>query len=211
MDDNQNINFLKDFTDQGLKYLVQCSNIPEEGGELFKICLDFWYFFTMDILQKTKKNIFSGITPNPIPGMNLDTSQSLLQNSFMHGQIYPKILEELRETMIDKMAKPKEVLVVIDDNGEAVEEHFQDTETIHLYEQMREILVFLTNIDSKAMDRCTQRRLDKITSDKSYFSFDRLNKLCWALGSISGCMSIDDENRFVVAVVKELLNLCEKT
>lgn len=36
--------------------------------------------------------------------------------------------------MIDKMAKPKEVLVVIDDNGEAVEEHFQDTETIHLYE-----------------------------------------------------------------------------
>ena len=57
--------------------------------------------------------------------------------------------------MIDKMAKPKEVLVVIDENGEAVEEHFQDTETIHLYEQMRETLVFLTNIDSKAMDRCT--------------------------------------------------------
>jgi hypothetical protein len=82
MEDNQNINFLKDFTDQGLKYLVQCSNIPEEGGELFKICLDFWYFFTMDILQKTKKNIFNGngMTSNQIPGMNLnlDASQSLL-------------------------------------------------------------------------------------------------------------------------------------
>lgn len=61
------------------------------------------------------------------------------------------------------------------------------------------------------MDNCIQRRLDKITSDKQYFSFDRLNKLCWALGSISGCMSVDDENRFVVSVVKELLNLCEKT
>ena len=143
--------------------------------------------------------------------MNFDIQNNLLNSSFMHGQVYPKILEQLRETMIDKMAKPKEVLVVIDENGEAVEEHFQDTETIHLYEQMRETLVFLTNIDSKAMDRCTQRRLDKITTDKSYFSFDRLNKLCWALGSISGCMSIDDENRFVVSVVKELLNLCEKT
>lgn len=49
---------------------------------------------------------------------------NLLNNSYMHGQVYPKILEDLRETMIDKMAKPKEVLVVIDEHGEAVEEHF---------------------------------------------------------------------------------------
>lgn len=41
--------------------------------------------------------------------------------------------------------------------------------------------------------------------------FERLNKLCWALGTISGCMPVEDENKFVVAVVKELLNLCEKT
>jgi exportin-1 len=40
---------------------------------------------------------------------------------------------------------------------------------------------------------------------------DRLNKLCWALGSISGCMNEDDENKFVVSVIKELLNLCEKS
>jgi CRM1 / Exportin repeat 2 len=44
------------------------------------------------------------------------------------------ILEPVREIMIDQMAKPKEVLVVIDENGEAVEEHFDDTETISIYE-----------------------------------------------------------------------------
>lgn len=38
---------------------------------------------------------------------------------------------------------------------------------------------------------------------------ERLNKLCWALGSISGCMSEDEETKFVVTVIKELLNLCE--
>ena len=38
---------------------------------------------------------------------------------------------------------------------------------------------------------------------------ERLNKLCWALGSISGCMSPDEESKFVVSVIKELLNLCE--
>jgi len=52
--------------------------------------------------------------------------------------------------------------------------------------------------------------MDKITQDKDYFSFERLNKLCWALGSISGAMSLEEENTFVVTVVKELLTLCEK-
>jgi len=31
------------------------------------------------------------------------------------------------------MAKPEEVLVVVDDNGNAVEEHIIDSETVALY------------------------------------------------------------------------------
>lgn len=54
------------------------------------------------------------------------------------------------------MAKPKEVLVVIDEDGEAVEEVFDDTETISIYETMRETLIYLTNIDTPAMDRVIQ-------------------------------------------------------
>ena len=49
--------------------------------------------------------------------------------------------------MVDNMAKPKEVLVVVDEHGEAVQEHFDDVETIHIYELMRETLVYLTNLD----------------------------------------------------------------
>jgi exportin-1 len=55
--------------------------------------------------------------------------------------------------MVDFMVKPKEVLVVIDENGEAVEEVFDDTETISVYETMRETLVYLTNIDKAGVDR----------------------------------------------------------
>jgi hypothetical protein len=55
--------------------------------------------------------------------------------------------------MIDFMAKPKEVLVVIDENGEAVEEHFDDTETITIYELMKETLIYLTNYNTAEMDR----------------------------------------------------------
>jgi exportin-1 len=58
--------------------------------------------------------------------------------------------------MVDFMVKPKEVLVVIDENGEAVEEVFDDTETISVYETMRETLVYLTNIDKIGVDRVIQ-------------------------------------------------------
>jgi len=84
----------------------------------------------------------------------------------MHSQVYPEILYDLKETLIDTMAKPKEVLVVIDENGEAVEVNFDDVETIHIYELMRETLVCLTNIDNVAMDKCIQARLDSLTKDK---------------------------------------------
>ena len=38
-----------------------------------------------------------------------------------------------------------------------------------------------------------------------------LNTLCWAIGSISGSMQEEQENRFLVTVIRDLLNLCEIT
>ncbi|EFN77629.1 Exportin-1 [Harpegnathos saltator] len=35
-------------------------------------------------------------------------------------------------------------------------------------------------------------------------------KLCWAIGSISGAMHEEDEKRFLVTVIKDLLGLCEQ-
>jgi len=55
--------------------------------------------------------------------------------------------------MVDFMVKPKEVLIVIDENGEAIEEVFDDTEIISVYETMRETLVYLTNIDKIGVER----------------------------------------------------------
>jgi len=64
------------------------------------------------------------------------------------------------------MAKPKEVLVTINEDGEVEEEFYEDTENLYIYERMRETLIFLTNIDPASMDRVIQARLDKLTSDK---------------------------------------------
>ena len=58
---------------------------------------------------------FNGFTPMQ------PNAQSLLANSFMHSQIYPAVLDQLIESILDHMAKPKEVLVEVDENGNAVQ------------------------------------------------------------------------------------------
>jgi exportin-1 len=46
--------------------------------------------------------------------------------------------------------------------------------------------------------------------DGSEYSWHNLNTLCWAIGSISGAMQVDDEKRFLVSVIKNLLCLVEE-
>lgn len=43
------------------------------------------------------------------------------------------------------------------------------------------------------------------------WTWTALNTLCWAIGSISGSMQEEQENRFLVTVIRDLLNLCEIT
>ena len=54
---------------------------------------------------------------------------------------------------------------------------------------------------------CLQSRLQ----NGRELSWNGLNTLCWAIGSISGSMMEEQENRFLVTVIRDLLNLCEIT
>ena len=47
---------------------------------------------------------------------------------------------QLRYIIIGRMAKPEEVLVVENDQGEVVREMIKDTDSINLYKTMRETL-----------------------------------------------------------------------
>ena len=52
--------------------------------------------------------------------------------------VYP--LHQVRLLMVSRMAKPEEVLVVENDQGEVVREFMKDTDSINLYKNMRETL-----------------------------------------------------------------------
>lgn len=76
------------------------------------------------------------------------------------------------------------------------------------YKTMRDTLVYLTHLNCEDTESIM---LSKLTEqvDGSGWSCSSLNTLCWAIGSISGAMSEDEEKRFLVTVIKDLLGLTE--
>jgi exportin-1 len=69
----------------------------------------------------------------------------------MYGSPRPpwalQVLSKLRLLMISKMAKPEEVIVVEDENGNIVRETMKDTDVLARYKTMHETLVYLSHLD----------------------------------------------------------------
>uniref|UniRef100_H2YXR2 Exportin-1 n=1 Tax=Ciona savignyi TaxID=51511 RepID=H2YXR2_CIOSA len=122
------------------------------------------------------------------------------------------------------------LLVVENEQGEVVREFMKDTDSINLYKNMRETLgrrpvlfmcsasicfvlvalarLYLTHLDYVDTERIMTEKLHNQVNG-SEWSWKNLNTLCWAIGSISGAMHEEDEKRFLVTVIRDLLGLCE--
>ncbi|CAG9759763.1 unnamed protein product [Ceutorhynchus assimilis] len=176
-----------------LKYLVLISEVEEV--EIFKICLEYWN----NLASQLYRDIELQHVVLPAPPLF----------SFARRALYQEVLNKVRYIMISRMAKPEEVLVVENENGEVVREFMKDTDAINLYKNMRETLVYLTHLDYANTERVMTSKLQNQV-DGSEWSWKNLNTLCWAIGSISGAMHEEDEKRFLVTVIKDLLLLCEQ-
>jgi exportin-1 len=63
----------------------------------------------------------------------------------------------------------------------------KEVDTIALYKQMRELLVYLTHLDVTDTEAILSEELTKQIENPK-FSWHGLNTICWAIGSISGAM-----------------------
>lgn len=179
---------------EALNYLVLISEVDDT--EIFKICLEYWNVLAAELYREAP---FSSTSP----------LLCLRNEQPVRRQIYQPILSKIRRIMISKMAKPEEVLVVENDQGEVVREFMKDTDSINMYRNMRETLVYLTHLDYADTESImTEKLLNQVNG--SEWSWKNLNTLCWAIGSISGAMHEEDEKRFLVTVIKDLLGLCEQ-
>ncbi|XP_070576866.1 exportin-1-like [Ptychodera flava] len=180
---------------EALQYLVLISAVEET--EIFKICLEYWNTLASELYRES-----------PFSSSPFLVGQ---QNSEMpvRRQLYNAVLSKVRRVMISRMAKPEEVLVVENDQGEVVREFMKDTDSINLYKNMRETLVYLTHLDYADTEQIMTEKLHLQVNGQEW-SWKNLNTLCWAIGSISGAMHEEDEKRFLVTVIKDLLGLCEQ-
>eukprot|EP00064_Thunnus_orientalis_P021475 superscaffoldBa00006527_g21640 len=177
---------------KALHYMLLVSEVEET--EIFKICLEYWNHLAAELYRESP---FS------------TSSTPLLSDVPPRRHLYLPVLSQVRLLMVSRMAKPEEVLVVENDQGEVVREFMKDTDAINLYKNMRETLVYLTHLDYADTERIMTEKLHNQVNGTEW-SWRNLNMLCWAIGSISGAMHEEDEKRFLVTVIKDLLGLCEQ-
>ncbi|KAF9500336.1 hypothetical protein BDN71DRAFT_1440340 [Pleurotus eryngii] len=187
-------------------YMVKISQVDER--EIFKICLEYWLKLVTELYDEIQSlpigesGLLMGLSLGPGGSAGVLNGMSLRKN------IYSDVLSNLRLVVIERMVKPEEVLIVENEEGEIVREFMKESDTIVLYKSMRELLVFLTHLDVADTEAMMTEKLAKQV-DGSEWSWNNLNTLCWAIGSISGAMNEETEKRFLVTVIKDLLGLCE--
>lgn len=189
--------------------LLQISQVEER--EIFKGCLEYW----AKLVRILYDEIAALSNYNSAGNFQFNLSQGAIDPSelkrFQHLRVhkYSEILAKLRLVVIENMARPEEVLISENEDGEIVRVAIKENDTITLYNNMRNVLVCLTHLNVDNTQEIMIEKLDR-QLDGSEWSWHKLNTLCWAIGSISGAMNILTEKQFLVYVIKQLLKLTER-
>ncbi|KAL9689395.1 hypothetical protein QQ045_009780 [Rhodiola kirilowii] len=195
----------------GLEYLINISYVDDT--EVFKVCLDYWNSLVSELFQ-SHNNLDNPAVTAAMMGLQTPLLSNMVDghgSQLLHRrQVYSTTMSKLRLLMICRMAKPEEVLIVEDENGNIVRETMKDNDVLVQYKIMRETLIYLSHLDHEDTEKQMLRKLSKQLNGEDW-TWNNLNTLCWAIGSISGSMVEEQENRFLVMVIRDLLNLCEIT
>lgn len=151
-------------------YLIVLSEVDDV--EVFKICLEYWGSLAEQLYKEC-----------PLDDRVVSHSHLTSQSLPIRRLIYENMLSKLRCIMIGRMAKPEEVLVVENDQGEVVREFMKDTDSIQLYNNMRETLVYLTHLNSQDTESIMNEKL-KRQVDGSEWSWKNLNTVIYHINFI---------------------------
>lgn len=202
----------------GLDILVKCLETPSD--EVFKPALEFWHAITCLICtsvdeakrnsklnQRTEINSpldlgFSSAPANPPP---ISPAEELA--TFMEP-----FLSRIRRIMVARMAKPPEVLIVVDEEtGEVTTQLQVDTEETAIHKSMQETFGLLTILNSTDSITIINDKLRAEMQNARIPNWNpiSLNRVCWAVGALGGIFPDAQERTFVIQVLRDLLNLCE--
>ncbi|XP_053991470.1 exportin-1-like isoform X2 [Hylaeus volcanicus] len=204
-----------------LQFLVTIS-AKVNHEETFKICVDFWNNFAETLLSEVRTASRSaGAVQSPLLMMthHVDGEPTPLESPEMYSERlrrYQPVLNDVRRTLICKMARPQEVCIHYHaETGTVDRDYHTDTDEVALYNNVRESLIYLANLSGDETQKVLVDLLQKFTQDaknshETNWNPTELSRLCWAIGSMSGSMSVKREQNFLVHVTRELLYLCEQ-
>jgi exportin-1 len=194
----------------GLNYLLGATRVDDK--DLCKLVVEFWRDFAQELFDTAHAAVRAAGGPSAVLGATgAEGAEAMLRGAMAaHPRVmnYSRLLSELRMVGVVLMPRPEEVLVEKDSFGEIVRSFTKDTDALALYDVMREMMVYLTHLDPADMESIMVSKLSRQV-DGSEWSWEALNSLCWAIGSISGTMEPEHEKRFLVTVIRELLGLVD--
>jgi exportin-1 len=192
---------------KGLIYLTQIHKISND--EISKATSEFWFWFVYKVCFLLDKEFDpdTGLPPAFIENQ-LASFIAHTNDMYFYRNYYAPILEVVRTTLITKMFKPVEVKIDIDEDGEIILDPTLNTVYQTLHETMRDTLIILTHLDPINTENIMQNLLQTQMVEQNW-NPNLLNSLCWSIGCITGAMDYNHEKRFLVTVIKYLLNLCE--
>ncbi|KEG01142.1 exportin-1, putative [Plasmodium vinckei vinckei] len=147
----------------------------------------------------------------------IDLTQSDIKKICPRIKLYEFILNDIRRTIIEKMAKPQEIYISYDnETGEVVRDFEPDTTEISLYNTMKTTLVYLTYLGSEKtielivelLNKESEKSL-KNTNKNEQWNSTKTNRISYAVGSISMCMTLKKEQDFLMYILRIYLHMIE--
>lgn len=122
------------------------------------------------------------------------------------NEMYFQFMTQAQQIIIWKMQRPPQIVIDISSEGNYVRKQANDSQE-ELYKLMHETLVFLTNINSNFTIETIFNMFN--TLDQVENPSLQVNRICWAVGAVSGAIPAAQEKSFILEVLKRLLDLFE--
>ena len=199
----------------GLFYILQFTDFKNE--QIQSNAMEFWYFIVSELftIKKPIKNSYnsnSSLNNNSLNSTNStsiieekETLVEYLKNSDLYKLCFGQILNKLRELLCQKMTKPLELKIQLDENGDIISEinEFDESFNKNLQETKQNVLIFLTLIDPELTKNFIITKLHEYSKNNFTLSnLIKINSLSWSSGIIAGTMDDKTERDFVTLVCK---------
>ncbi len=176
---------------RGLRFLIDISKI-DDGG-LWRNVFPAW--------SSLVGQFYGEYT------LHVPTTRQLRRNE------YTEIMQALLEVCVERMPKPTEVFIFVNELGEIVREKRVETIEIEFYQSMQTTMFRLGFCLGRYALNYFIRRLNKFSVPEIVESlntaYEGFNKLCWSIGALAGVFEETEEREFFVSAINKLLVLCE--